>query len=253
MPSAEGEALAGLYAQGLALAAAMSENGEVWWTSSGLVSLSGTDAPGLNVIMAWQGCDADRFDRLLGYVRERGLTANHLLSAAAGQALAPHVSRRGLVPAGVTPILTLDAAHAPAGAAAQAGSGRVTAWSEVRDEAAPLVAEAFGIPPDAMRRLVSERTVGDTGLDVFLARRDGVAVSTVFTTRHGRAVGIWNMATPERYQRQGNGRAALEAALAYHRALGARVFYLGATPAGLRLYRQLGFRLVTALTAWAAP
>jgi ribosomal protein S18 acetylase RimI-like enzyme len=252
MRSPEGETLARLYGHGLALSAAMSETGEFLWTPTGVAALSGTSAPGLNATLAWAGCGPDELDRLVDYVRARGLSANHLLSAGAGESLAAHAVARRLVPSGATPILTLSVADAPSAPGARfAGEvARACTWPEVRDEAAPLVAEAFSIPHEAMRLLVSARAVAAEGLDVFLARRDGVALSTVYTTTHGSAVGIWNMATPVRYQRQGAGRAVLEGALAHHAARGARLFFLGATPAGMALYRRLGFRLATALTAW---
>lgn len=256
--SALGETLARLYGYGLAVSSAMAEAGEFLWTPFGVASLSGVRAPGLNVTLAWAGCGAGELDRLVDYVHARGLSANHLLSVGAGESLGPHAAAHRLVPAGATPILTLAASDAPRGpsGAFPGDVSRAATWPEVRDEAAPLVAEAFGIPGDAMVRLVSPRAVERAGLDVFLARRDGTALSTVYTTSHGSAVGIWNMATPPRYQRQGAGRAALEGALAYHRARGAAFFFLGATPAGMPLYRRLGFRMATALTAWtfaAAP
>lgn len=248
---AEGEALARLYGYGLALSAAMSEAGEFLWTPFGVASLSGTSVPGLNVTLAWAGCTVDELDRLVEYVQQRGLSANHLLSAGAGASLGAHAALRRLVPAGATPILTLDASALAAHPSAFDGTvARAAAWPEVRDEAAPLVAEAFGIPPAAMRRLVSPRAVERSGLDVFVARREGRAWSTVFTTTHGSAVGIWNMATSPSLQRHGAGRAVLAEALAYHARLGARLFFLGATPAGMPLYRRLGFRMATALTSW---
>lgn len=250
-PAPEGESLARLYGHGLALSATMSETGEFLWTPHGIASLSGTSAPGLNVTLAWAGCGPDELDRLVYHVRARGLSANHLLSAAAGDSLATYAATRRLVPAGATPILTLAAADAPTRPSPFDGEvAQARTWPEVRDEAAPLVAEAFSIPREAMRLMVSARAAAGEGMDVFLARRDGVAVSTVYTTTHGGAVGIWNMATAPRYQRQGAGRAVLEGALAHHAARGARLFFLGATPAGMALYRQLGFRLATALTAW---
>ena len=247
---AEGEVLARLYGHGLALSAAMSEAGEFLWTPVGVAALSGVSAPGLNVTLAWDGSTAEDLDRLVDYVRLRGLSANHMLSVRAGETLGRHAAARHLVPAGATPILTLSAADCPGRASGGYEVSRATTWPEVRDEAAPLVGEAFAIPREAMVRLVSPRAVEGIGLDVFLARRAGAALSTVYTTSHGGAVGIWNMATPQRYQRQGAGRAALEGALAYHAARGAAFFFLGATPAGLPLYRHVGFRMATALTAW---
>ena len=90
------------------------------------------------------------------------------------------------------------------------------------------------------------------GVAVFLAWRGATPVSTLQTTRFGAKVGIWGMGTAPAHQRRGAGRALLGAALAYHRARGAALFYLGATEAGRPLHERVGFRTVTAGVTWAA-
>jgi GNAT superfamily N-acetyltransferase len=60
------------------------------------------------------------------------------------------------------------------------------------------------------------------------------------------------MATAPARQRQGAGRALLEAVLRRHRADGNSRFYLIATPAGRPLYEALGFQTVDDLTLYIA-
>ena len=76
---------------------------------------------------------------------------------------------------------------------------------------------------------------------------DDRAISAVTTISHGDASGIWAMGTDTSTQKHGVGRRLLSTAMAEMRAAGTRVFYLGATPAGQRLYNSLGFstRFVT--------
>ncbi len=87
-------------------------------------------------------------------------------------------------------------------------------------------------------------------MDYFIARSEGAIWSFVQTTRMGSYVGIWSMATPPEYQRQGAGRALLQAVLAYHQERGADFFYLMASSAGRALYQGVGFQETTRLTCW---
>jgi len=64
--------------------------------------------------------------------------------------------------------------------------------------------------------------------------------------------GIWSMATDSRRQRSGIGRRLLSTAWAQARTQGARRFFLGATPAGDRLYKSMGFATRVVTTVWAA-
>ena len=67
----------------------------------------------------------------------------------------------------------------------------------------------------------------------------------------GDTSGIWSMATAATRQRSGIGRRLLSTAMAEARMQGARRFFLGATPAGYRLYESLGFttRVVAKVSA----
>jgi GNAT superfamily N-acetyltransferase len=253
MPGGAAENVARLYGWGLALTVSFGQGGEILWTPVGVATLSGSDAPGLNSSLVWSAASPADYERLVAFIHGRGRTGNHVMVQDAVEALAPHALRHGLVPAGRMPLLVLTPQRPPPMPDWDGEVERVQRWETVRDEATPLVAEAFDLPLEAMRALVGPLTAADCGLDVFVARRDGVAVSTVYTTRQGGAVGIWNLATPPRWQRQGAGRAVLAAAIAHHMASGARLFYLSATRAGISLYIRLGFMPATTLVAWSLP
>jgi predicted N-acetyltransferase YhbS len=60
------------------------------------------------------------------------------------------------------------------------------------------------------------------------------------------------MATDTARQRSGIGRRLLSTAMAEARAQGAARFFLGATPAGYRLYESLGFTTRTTAKVWAS-
>ena len=66
------------------------------------------------------------------------------------------------------------------------------------------------------------------------------------TLATGEIVGVYCMATPERRQRQGIGRAVLGGLMTHHltRGGGTTRFLLGATEAGLHLYEQMQYEVV---------
>jgi len=90
------------------------------------------------------------------------------------------------------------------------------------------------------------------GIESFIARRDGVPISSVWTTRGGATVGIWTMATAPEQQRQGAGHALLTQVIASHVARGATLFYLMATETGFPLYQRIGFQTVANPAVWVA-
>ena len=71
-------------------------------------------------------------------------------------------------------------------------------------------------------------------------------------TYHGDTTGIWAMGTNTARQRGGIGLRLLSTAMAQARESGSRRFFLGATPAGYRLYEKLGFGDVCAARVWVS-
>lgn len=117
-------------------------------------------------------------------------------------------------------------------------------------KAVPLIARTFGLPAPAVARIYHPETLALPGVDYFIACREGEIWSSVQTTRIGTQVGIWSMATPPEFQRQGAGRALLQAVLAHHRQRGADLFYLISSSAGHALYQGIGFQDTGRLSAW---
>ncbi len=141
----------------------------------------------------------------------------------------------------------------------QAGSVASSPFQVVRVESeqdlhhtVDLACSASGFPLDATRRVLTPITLDVPGVEGFIARREGVPISTVWTIRGGATVGIWAMSTPPEYQRQGAGRALLEQVIANHVERGATLFYLMATEAGFPLYQRVGFQTVANPAVWVA-
>lgn len=134
--------------------------------------------------------------------------------------------------------------------------GAAYTFEIIRDEAglrsaARVLASAFAEPPTQAQR-IAPLTLVAHGLTRFLARLDGVPVSTVTMSRAGEIAGIWGMGTARQFQGQGAGRALLEHAMGYEQAAGARWFFLGTSAEGRALYEKVGFRDVGAAGLWVS-
>ena len=117
---------------------------------------------------------------------------------------------------------------------------------------ARVLSSAFSLPEDSARRALPASLLDGPNLDVFLASIDDVVVGTVTVIHHGDTSGIWSMATDTTRQRSGIGRRLLSTAMAETRTQGARRFFLGATPAGYRLYESVGFTTRVVAKVWAS-
>jgi GNAT superfamily N-acetyltransferase len=213
---------------------------DVWW---GNVAVIGDDPQ-----------PEDRLRHAVAVFRERALPGWMLFADTVADRLAPLAASVGLRDGGTCPVMVYRPPTRPpdSGAAHGFGVGRVHDEAGVR-EANLLAAAAYDSPVDAINRIWGPLLLEMPGFDLFVARRDGVPISTVMTIRHNAGVGIWTMATPPALQRQGGGRAVLEYAIGYHMDRGADTFYLGGFEAGKRLYDQIGFQTVSVFQVWIAP
>ena len=94
--------------------------------------------------------------------------------------------------------------------------------------------------------------VESPAVDIYLAFDGELPVGSVTLTHHGDTSGVWAMGTDTGRQRGGIGRRLLSTAMSESRSRGTRRFFLGATPAGYRLYESLGYETRFAAKVWAA-
>ena len=119
-------------------------------------------------------------------------------------------------------------------------------------ESARVLCGAFKMPEDSVLRAMPASFLESPAVDVFVARSEGRGVGSVTLTYHGETTGIWAMGTDPEMQKRGIGRQLLSTAMAEARSQGARRFFLGATPAGYRLYESLGFETRVTTTVWVS-
>jgi len=225
-------------------------------TPTGWLLFTGEPVADFNWILVDDGPDPDGQFRSFGEaLAARGLPALVLLTESVADCLGPVAEELGLQPAGRVPLMVYR--PSPGGEAGDepppaVDHYRVEAVADAAalGEANRLAADAFGLPLDAIARVLAPPTLATPGVAFFLAREGAEAVSTVMTARVGPTVGVWNMATPPARQRRGAGRAMLEHVLAHHRARGAELFYLLATEAGKPLYGRVGFRTLAEPAVW---
>jgi ribosomal protein S18 acetylase RimI-like enzyme len=117
---------------------------------------------------------------------------------------------------------------------------------------ARVLSSAFSLPADAATRALPASLLDAPNLDVYLAFVGSDAVGTVTLIHQGDTSAVWSMATDMTRQRSGIGRRLLTTAMAEARMQGARRFFLGATPAGYRLYESLGFTTLVVAKVWAS-
>ncbi len=117
---------------------------------------------------------------------------------------------------------------------------------------ARVLGSAFSMPADLAEQVVPASAFDAPSVDTYLASIDGDIVGSVTLVHHGPVAGVWSMATDTVRQRSGIGRRLLSTAMAEARSRGTSSFFLGATPAGQRLYESLGFTTRTVTRVWAS-
>lgn len=117
-------------------------------------------------------------------------------------------------------------------------------------QANQTVSLAFGLPSQAIDSAFGSQLPAHSGLRVYVAKRSGRVVCSLRVSQSDTISGLWCMATEPQLQRQGIGKRLLSFAMANEATLGAEQLLLLATPDGLPLYQQVGFKTVAQATAF---
>jgi len=205
-----------------------------------LTALCNEPIADLNMIVVGARASAERFRASAQACLDRELPFLTIIFPEAGLSIDETAKALGLVYAVDFPFMVReDVPMEPAGhpeVNVVRGAG-----SEDAQAAARVLESAFSMPYDSVMRAMPPELLESPGIDVYVARLGDRPVGTVTLTWHGDTCGIWAMGTDTRSQRGGIGRRLLSTVIAEARSEGARRFFLGATPAGFRLYESLGF------------
>ena len=190
----------------------------------------------LNMAAVVHGASPALVGDYIGEIRDRGLEAILIVEQDSPE-LETAAEGLGLPKVGAVPVMLWQNQPAPV------PNGRFKV--RMADEADvpttnQLVASAFSLDEEKVQRALPPSLV-KSGADIWIVEDEGEMLGTGMFVRRGDHVGIYCMATPERSQRRGVGRAVLDTAIAHYLEHGAKVFTLEATEAGFHLYEQVGF------------
>ena len=213
--------------------------------------LSGEPVPELNYgFITAHPEAAQTLSEFVGLIARRQSPTMVLLTKQASRLLSEEANRIGLKYAGEIPFMTCEPSECPTPVAGFQIS-RIHEETEL-EQANQIIAGAFSISPEFIRRAFAPGLLEGPGATLFLVKHDGKPVSTVMTTQAGTHVGIWAMATDPGFLRRGAARAVLHHVLSYHFEHGAKRFFLIASEQGKPLYKSVGFRTAALAAAWIA-
>ena len=215
------------------------------------LALSNEAVADMNMLVVGAGADHDHFRDMLNSCLDRQLPFLAIIFPEADKALDDIAADLGLAYAVDFPIMVReDVPLEPSGnpdVEVVCASGAADA-----DASADVLVSAYSMPKDSVLRALPASLFDSTGVDVYVARTNGEPVGSVTLTYHGDTCGIWAMGTDASRQRGGIGLRLLSTAMAQARNNKIRRFFLGATPAGYRLYEKLGFETVCTARVWVS-
>ena len=215
------------------------------------LALSNEPVADMNMLVVGAGADHDHFRDMVSLCLDRKLPFLVMIYPEAGKVFDEIASDLGLIYAVDFPIMVRDDLPLEPSGNPDVEVSRASV-SEDAEASANVMASAYSMPKESVLRTIPASFLDTTGADVFIARINGEAVGTVTLTYHGETCGIWAMGTDTARQRGGIGLRLLSTAMVRARQSGTRRFFLGATPAGYRLYEGLGFETVCSARVWVS-
>lgn len=222
---------------------------ELHLTRNCILGLTEEPLADFNRLTLGAGPGAEEFlIRSVARAKERGRPLVAVMSPDVEQSLAPVATRLGLAAVGAAPLMVLR----PEVSVQPSRPIRIARalGPELTGIAGDMIAAAFDTPRDIVARYIEAGMTETSGVETYIAWGDEGPMCTVSVTPTGDTGGVSLMATPPEHQRKGIGRALLSQVIADYRRRGMQRFHLGATEAGLPLYRSLGFELVAELPVW---
>jgi len=215
------------------------------------LALSNEPIADMNMLVVGGGADHNHFRDMVSSCLDRNLPFLVTIFPEAGEAFDGVAADLGLVYAVDFPIMVRDDLPLEPAGNPEVEVVRASSAADA-DTSADVIASAYSMPKDSVLRVLPASFFDTPGADVYVARINGEAVGTVTMTYHGETCGIWAMGTNAARQRRGIGLRLLSTAMVQARTGGIRRFFLGATPAGYRLYEGLGFKTVCATRVWVS-
>jgi GNAT superfamily N-acetyltransferase len=203
------------------------------------LALSNEPIADLNMLVVGAGADHKHFAAMVNGCLDRQLPFLVLIFPEAGRLIDELAGKLGLAYAVDFPMMVRDDLSLEPAGNPDVNVSRASDETDC-DGSADIIASAYSMDKSSVLRALPPSLFESPGADVYVARMDG------------ETCGIWAMGTRSALQRGGIGLRLLSTAMCEARQHGARRFFLGATPAGFRLYEGLGFRTVCSARVWVS-
>jgi GNAT superfamily N-acetyltransferase len=213
-------------------------SGEQWWAFA-----TGGDSPDVNMALI-ASRETAAVDSALQIFSNANVPGNIML-ASAGLAHVSYLESFGFVGVGVIPFMAKNLEINPAFNLdpPQLKLVRAKTQSEL-DAVIELEADSYKLSVENCKTLINMKIASKSNVAYWLLVDGDTPVSTVASGRVGTTSGIWNMGTPQQYQKKGYGKALLTSVLNTLAGEGQKLALLWATPDGESLYRNIGFEVV---------
>ena len=215
------------------------------------LALSNEPVADMNMLVVGAGADRDQFRDMVSSCLDRKLPFLVMIFPEAGKAFDEFATELGLVYAVDFPMMVRNDMPLELSGNPEVEVFRASSADDA-DASADVMTSAYSMPKDSVLRALPASLFDTPGADVYIARINGEAAGSVTLTYHGETCGIWAMGTDTARQRCGIGLRLLSTAMVQARNRGVRRFFLGATPAGFRLYEGLGFETVCSARVWVS-
>jgi N-acetylglutamate synthase-like GNAT family acetyltransferase len=215
------------------------------------LALSNEPIADLNMLVVGAGADHKHFAAMVNGCLDRQLPFLVLIFPEAGRLIDELAGKLGLAYAVDFPMMVRDDLSLEPAGNPDVNVSRASDETDC-DGSADIIASAYSMDKSSVLRALPSSLFESPGADVYVARINDETVGSVTLTYHGETCGIWAMGTRSALQRGGIGLRLLSTAMCEARQHGVRRFFLGATPAGFRLYEGLGFRTVCSARVWVS-
>jgi hypothetical protein len=237
-------------ADGWAAFVQAARNGEVLRLPAGSLGIAGESFAAINTgfIVGPDGV-TEAIGRFAARLRERGLPGEIYVTSTVEAEAEAAAGGLGLSRSGTLQLMCCRAAEARR-AETPFAVRRVTDDAGVR-AAAEVLGDACGIDPAWCERMLGPGFPRLEHAGMFLALEGEAAIAACGSAVTGRLCGLYAVGTRTAHRGRGAGHAAVAGALDYHIAAGAHLFALLSAPGAERLYADLGFTAVDAVSVWS--
>jgi ribosomal protein S18 acetylase RimI-like enzyme len=216
--------------------------------------ITGVAFPTLNgVLTVRTTAKADDVNRLLDVAARQGLPHSLLMRPGCSAGLVELVKARGFVEDESIPLMAMerDLERVREAASRPDLEIRLLEPNEAGLHAA-IGAEGFDAPLEAFERLIAPAALRLPGFRAYVGFAEGEPVTTAVGSTIGDYVGIFDVATPERYRGRGYGSAVTAHAALDGFESGAAYAYLQSSPMGFKIYERLGFETLEVWSVWVS-